>query len=61
MFVQILKTKSGTLFKFMNFKALVGKQTNEYMEALHLDHGCEYFYMIPKHFVNNMAFNNSFN
>jgi hypothetical protein len=45
----------------MNFKALVGKQTNEYMEALHLDRGCEYFYMIPKHFVNNMAFNNSFN
>jgi transposase InsO family protein len=42
MLVQILKAKSGTLSKFMNFKALAEKQISEYMKTLCLDHGGEY-------------------
>jgi hypothetical protein len=62
MLVQILKAKSGTLFKIMSFKALVEKQINEYMKALCLDHGGEYLSHDSKTFCEKMAFNNnSFN
>jgi hypothetical protein len=62
MHVQILKAKSGTLSKFMSFKALVGKQTSEYMKALCLDCGSEYLSHDSKTFGEKMAFNNnSFN